>query len=146
MGKDFADIWTSFWSKVLPNHKRKGFGIAIFIKNKWACYIRKINYISPYVMTLQLVFRQCHISITNIYRCPNDDQNSKNILTYINNILLKGYKDDGKTHYIIIGDFNAMADSALNKFALIRNSQSPKTSTNLFRAESAIALKSPIMM
>src|SRR6266542_4497515 len=130
MGKDFADIWTSFWSKVLPNHKRKGFGIAIFIKNKWACYIRKINYISPYVITLQLAFRQCEISITNIYRYPNDNQNLKDILIYINNVLLKGYKDDGKHHHVIVGDFNATADSALDRYMNLQDSNAPNVKKN----------------
>jgi len=56
MSKDFDATWKSFWSKAPVNHKRKGFGVAIFIKNEWAHYIRKINYISPYMMTLQLAF------------------------------------------------------------------------------------------
>ena len=91
LSKEFADNWTSFWSKAPPVPKQKGFGVAIFIKNEWARYIKKINYISPYVLTLQLAFRQCNITIMNIYRCPNDDMNSKKIFYYINSELLKGY-------------------------------------------------------
>jgi len=56
LSKEFADNWTSFWSKAPPVPKQKGFGVAIFIKNEWARYIKKINYISPYVLTLQLAF------------------------------------------------------------------------------------------
>src|SRR6266542_5384373 len=38
MGKDFDDTWKSFWSKAPANHKWKGFGVAIFIKNEWTRY------------------------------------------------------------------------------------------------------------
>src|SRR6266496_2546191 len=73
-------------------------------------------------MMLQLAFRQCNITITNIYRCPNDDVNSKNILYYINSVLLKGYQNDGKNHHVIVGDFNATADSALDRHMRSRDS------------------------
>ncbi len=130
LSNDFTANWKSYWSKAPPGHKKKGFGVAIFIKNEWARYIKKINYVSPYVMTLQLAFRQCNITITNIYRCPNDDLNSKQILYYINSELLKGYRDDGKNHHVIVGDFNATMDSALDKHMASQNAMAPKTTNN----------------
>jgi len=130
LSKEFVDNWQSYWSKALPDHKKKGFGVAIFIKNEWARYIQKIRYVSPYVMTLQLAFRQCNITITNIYRCPNDDDNSKQILYYINSDLLKGYKDDGKNHHVIVGDFNATANSALDRYMNSQDSNAPNVIKN----------------
>src|SRR6266542_3794758 len=79
-------------------------------------------------MMLQLAFRQCNITITNIYRCPNNDTNLKQILYYINSVLLKGYRDDGKNHHVIVGDFNAMADSALDRHQRLHDSSTPDAS------------------
>src|SRR6266496_5582619 len=41
---------------------------------------------------------------------------------YINSVLLKDYRDDGKNYHVIVGDFNATTDSALDRHIYLRNS------------------------
>jgi len=41
---------------------------------------------------------------------------------------LKGYQDDGKNYHVIVGDFNAMTDFALDRHMRSHNSSTPDAS------------------
>ena len=115
LAKEFSDTWTAFWSNNLVIRKLKGYGMAIFVKNAWAIHIKKVYVHSPYLITITFQFRQCEIIVTNVYRCPNNDQISKEIFTYFNNTLLKNFRDEGDHYHIIASDFNAVINSILDK-------------------------------
>jgi exonuclease III len=103
-----------FWSRSNLD-KRKGYGVAIGIDTKWEKYVGKVTRCGGYALSITLYMKQCKITITTIYKEPNNPEAADKIIEYLNKEVFKGYRVEGNHYHIITGDLNSTINEALDR-------------------------------
>ncbi|PKB95764.1 DNase I-like protein [Rhizophagus irregularis] len=103
------------WSKC-DSIKKKGKSMALFMKVKWAKHIGKILNPTDNILYVQLIFKQCSISIVQVYMPPNDAQERAEVAKFITDQIDEYKNNNNNNNYLIIaGDFNAIVNKHQDK-------------------------------
>ncbi|EXX64728.1 hypothetical protein RirG_140060 [Rhizophagus irregularis DAOM 197198w] len=104
------------WSKCDPI-KKKGKDMALYMKDKWAKHIGKILNPTDNILYVQLIFKQCSISIVQVYMPPNDTQERIEVAKFITDQIneYKNNNNNNNNYLIIAGDFNAIVNKHQDK-------------------------------
>ncbi|CAB4480688.1 unnamed protein product [Rhizophagus irregularis] len=104
------------WSKCDPI-KKKGKDMALYMKDKWAKHIGKILNPTDNILYVQLIFKQCSISIVQVYMPPNDTQERVEVAKFITDQIneYKNNNNNNNNYLIIAGDFNAIVNKHQDK-------------------------------
>lgn len=101
--------YTGYWSN--RDNKVKGSGVTILVQNDWNKHVGSVKLVSPYIIELKLFFKGITFIIFMCYLPPNNT----NIEKYAKNYIKEHSKPKPRTRYIIMGDFNAIIDTDLDK-------------------------------
>ena len=118
--------YISYWSEA--SDKIKGSGVGILIADHLAKYIHKVDVTSVphYTTKVSLCFKGCYLQIYGIYYPPSDRTTQQSILKYIKQEHLIN-KKHLYYHSVILGDFNSVIDSSLDKSGNFRFYKQPSS-------------------
>ena len=124
--------YVSHWAE--SSDKIKGSGVGILIAEHLANFIHKIDCTSVphYVIKASLCFKGCYLQIYGIYNPPTDRPMQQAILKYIKQEHLVN-KSHSYYHTVILGDFNSIVDSSLDKSGNTRFYKQPSTLINFLQ-------------
>ena len=102
--------YTAYWST--KDKKIKGSGVAIIMHNKWAKHVGKIRILGPYLIDVTLYFKGVTINVIQIYSPNNDTVNNNKIKDYLSYSIRA---HDPNNQQVIMGDFNSVCNSSLDR-------------------------------
>jgi exonuclease III len=103
--------YRSFWSNANPL-KKKGSGVGLLIDQIWEKHLGQIERVNEYMLIATLLFRQLELEIIVVYFPPNNKEERRNLQR---KIVERYTRRSQKTQIIILGDFNSISDSDLDK-------------------------------
>ena len=124
--------YTGFWNGA--DDKIKGSGVGILIADHLAQYVHKVDKssIPHYLIKISLCFKGCYLQIYSVYCPPTDRAIQQSILNYI-----KKEHSINRTrsyyHTIVMGDFNSVVDSSLDKYGNSRFYKQPSALINFLQ-------------
>ena len=123
--------YISYWAG--SNDKIKGSGVGILIADHLARFIHKVDTttIPHYLIKLTLCFKDLYLLIYGIYCPPSDRIAQLSILNYIKQEHSINKKHN-YYHTVILGDFNSIINSSLDRYGNTRFHKQLSSLINFF--------------
>lgn len=122
INKQIKDHGVIYWNNN-SQHKIKGSGTAIFVRNTWTQRVGKVDRINDNILVIHIYCKQAIIMIMQIYMPPNDPTQCNANIRAIQEFADKNHSPN-TTHSIIMGDFNAVADVHKDRLGSKTNNKS----------------------